>query len=140
MSLTVTSLLISCNRTVVSSILFSFTNSKASRHVYAKALKKVIRSLFLPPMLGQENTQVVVGLCIIRFDLQGLGILGNSLFDFPLLGQERSQVIVHLWVIGFDSQGLMIMGSGLFELPLIFVPRRIVRVGIGIGVGLCMHN
>jgi len=47
---------------ITSSILLFLVNSKIRRHLYPKAFKKVIGSLFLLPLLGQEHTQVVVGL------------------------------------------------------------------------------
>jgi hypothetical protein len=49
---------------------------------------KMSIGLFLPPLAGEEVSQVVMGLGILRVDSQGLRVMGDGLLLPPLESQK----------------------------------------------------
>ncbi len=85
-----------------------------------------------PPLAKVSVAQVVLGLGIIGFDLQGLQIiLHDRLVQQALLGQDDCEVMSKFGVLGADFNGLAIAGRRLLASPAGPHCRSEIRVSQG---------
>ena len=71
------------------------------------------------PWLSEGDTELVVGLGVIRVQAEGFLELADRLIHLPLRGERAGEVDVGLGVIGFEAERFLELADRLVQLAFV---------------------
>ncbi len=87
--------------------------------------------LVKPPTVGEEKPATVVGIGVLRVEVDGLIVVGDGLVKEPFVGVGKPVIIVGKGVLQVEGDGLIVVGDGLVNVPSVGVGKPAIVVGKG---------